>query len=156
MKTDEILKKFPQRSENLLNILHALQENHPQNYLSEEDLIATARYLNLTKSAVSGVAGYYSMFSLTPRGRHIIRLCVSPVCELMQGNEMLSFLENKLGIKVGQTSSCQTITLETTECLGLCATSPCMMINQEVVEGLTPEKIDQMINRLLSGKIQPI
>ncbi|HSV88186.1 MAG TPA: NAD(P)H-dependent oxidoreductase subunit E [Bacteroidales bacterium] len=150
MDTDKILKKFPARRENLINILHAIQDNHTQNYLSEEALIATAQYLNLTKSAVMGVAEYYSMFSLSPRGRYIIRLCISPVCELMQGSEIKVYLENKLGIKEGQTTACQTFTFETTECLGHCATAPCLMINQEVFDGLTREKIDLLLRDFVS------
>ncbi len=58
-------------------ILHALQDNHPQNYLTEEALSDAAKYLKLTKSSVYGVAKYYSMFSLKPRGKYIIRVCVS-------------------------------------------------------------------------------
>ena len=146
--TTEVLQRFSPKKENLLNILHALQDNEALNYLSEADLDAVAGYLNITKSAVMGVATYYSMYSLQPRGRYIIRVCVSPVCQLMKGEETLNTLQTLLGVSVGQTTPCGNFTLEISECLGHCATSPCMMVNREVYDNLDAQKIAQILNRL--------
>jgi NADH-quinone oxidoreductase subunit E len=140
MSTQQILEKFEARRDNLLMILHALQDNHPQNYLTEEALGETARYLKLTKSSVYGVAKYYTMFSLKPRGKYIIRVCVSTVCELMKGMEVLAHLENILGVKTGETTPCGTFTLEISECLGQCQEAPSMMINDKVFNHLNEQK----------------
>jgi len=143
--TKYIFSKFPARKENLLNILHALQDNHPSHCLPEATLAEVADYLNLPKSSVFGVATYYSMFSIKPRGRNIIRVCVSPVCNLMKGDELLAALENLLGIKPGETTPCETFTLETSECLGFCVASPCMMVNRDVYGDLNEKKAQEII-----------
>ena len=77
MSTQEIIKQFEPQQHNLLQILHAIQDADPANYLTEEALEETARHLGITKSAVYGVARYYTMFSLKPRGKFIIRVCAS-------------------------------------------------------------------------------
>jgi NADH-quinone oxidoreductase subunit E len=147
MSHQTILKQFKPEQHNLLEILHALQDSHPQNYLTEDALEETARYLKITKSSVYGVAGYYSMFSLKPRGKFIIRVCVSPVCELLKSDEVLPVLHKELGIKPGETTPCGLFTLEVSECLGQCQKAPSMMINQEVYNELTENKITDVLNK---------
>jgi NADH-quinone oxidoreductase subunit E len=147
MSHQTILKQFKPEQHNLLEILHALQDSHPQNYLTEDALEETARYLKITKSSVYGVAGYYSMFSLKPRGKFIIRVCVSPVCELLKSDEVLPVLHKELGIKPGETTPCGLFTLEVSECLGQCQEAPSMMINQEVYNELTENKITDVLNK---------
>ncbi len=146
MKHQEVIQKFEPKQHNLLEILHALQDNHPQNYLTEDALEETARYLRMTKSSVFGVAGYYTMFSLKPRGKYIIRVCVSAVCEVMKFNEVLLDLEKELGIGQGETTPCGRFTLEVSECLGQCQEAPSMMINQEVYNNLDKERISEILN----------
>lgn len=144
--TTKILKKFSPFRENLLLILHDLQDNHPQNYLTEDALDMTAKYLKLTKSSVYGVAKYYSMFSMKPRGRYIIRICASPVCELLKVNTMISFLEEFLEIKTGETTRDGMFTLELSECLGQCQEAPAMMVGKHVFTSLTHDKIREILN----------
>lgn len=151
MSTQTILQKHAPERHNILMILHDLQDNHPQNYLTEEALEATARYLKLTKSSVYGVARYYTMFSLKPRGRHIIRVCVSAVCELKKSNTVIAELESVLGIKTGQTTPCGLFTLELSECLGQCQEAPSMMIGQLVYNDLDAQRIREVIEGIRSG-----
>ena len=146
MSTQKLLKKFNPQRDNLLLILHALQDNNPQNYLSEADLDATARYLKLTKSSVYGVARYYTMFSLKPRGKYIIRVCVSPVCELLKVDTIVADMEKLLEVKTGETTADGLFTLELSECLGQCQEAPSMMINKEVFNNLTAERIREIIS----------
>jgi len=145
MSNLEILEKFKPEAHNLLMILHALQDSHPENYLTEDAMESTARYLKMTKSSVYGVANYYTMFSVKPRGKFIIRVCVSPVCELLKINEVIQHLEEELGIKTGETTPCKRFTLETSECLGQCHEAPSMMINQEVFNHLDKPKIKAIL-----------
>lgn len=148
MSTQNILEKHAPERHNILMILHDLQDQHPQNYLTEEALAATARHLKLTKSAVYGVAGYYTMFSLKPRGRHIIRVCVSAVCELKKSDTLIAHLESTLGIKTGQTTPCGLFTLELSECLGQCQEAPSLMIGQAVYNNLDGERIRELIESI--------
>ena len=152
MSPKQILDQFAPRQDNLLLILHALQDNHPQNYLTEDALAETARFLKLTKSSVYGVAKYYSMFSLKPRGKYIIRVCVSTVCELMKGKEALALLEEQLGVKAGETTPCGLFTIEISECLGQCHEAPSMMINEKVFNHLDGERIREVIQEYRQKK----
>ena len=136
MERSELLKQFGQDKENLLNILHALQNNNSQNYLSQDDLKEVANYLNITYSHVYGVASYYTMFSLKPRGKYIIRVCNSPVCNMEKSPDIINEIKNLLSIDIDETSSDKLFTLELSECLGQCDSAPGMMINEDVFGGL--------------------
>jgi NADH-quinone oxidoreductase subunit E len=146
MSNLQILERYKPERDNLLMILHELQDNHPQHYLTAEALESTASYLNLTKSAVYGVATYYTMFSLKPRGAFLIRVCVSAICEMMKSDEVISQLEKILGIKAGETTPCGRFTLEVSECLGQCQSVPSMMINREVYNDLNEPRIREIID----------
>ena len=126
--------------ENVLLILHEFQNNNPRHYLSEKDLAMIAKYLNLPCSSIYGVVSYYSLFSLTPRGKHIIRLCNSPVCQMTNSNDILAQFRKNLIIDIGETSADGLFTLETTECLGQCDSAPGMSIDEVYYGNLTAKK----------------
>jgi NADH:ubiquinone oxidoreductase subunit E len=136
MEIFELLNQFERNKENLLNILHALQNNNYQNYLSKDDLKEAASYLNITYSHVYGVASYYTMFSLKPRGKYIIRVCNSPVCNMEGSPDIINKIKNLLSIDIGETSRDKRFTLELSECLGQCDSAPGMMINEDVFGSL--------------------
>lgn len=148
MEQSEIFSKFGNDKSDILTLLHTLQDNHPQNYLTEEALKAVAKHLKVNLSWIYGVAGYYSMFSLVPRGRYIIRVCNSPVCNMMGSDGIIDMLCKILGIKAGETTSDRLFTIEEAECLGICDAAPAMMINQTVYGNLTPESISAIIDEL--------
>lgn len=151
MYREQILKKFEPRLDNILYILHDLQDNNPQRYLAREDIEKCATYLNIPFSYVHGVVTFYSMFSLKPRGRYIIRLCESPPCHLMGSESLLEYLEKKLKIDIGETTSDGTFTLELTSCLGICGVAPALMVNEEMVGNLTPERLDAILEERRQG-----
>jgi NADH-quinone oxidoreductase E subunit len=142
---ETILKRFEPRLDNILYILHDLQDNNPQHYLSKEDIAKCADYLNIPYSYVHGVITFYSMYSLKPRGRYIIRLCDSPPCHLMGSESLLDYLKKKLKVDIGETTADGVFTLELTSCLGICGVAPALMINEEMVGNLTPEKVDAIL-----------
>jgi NADH-quinone oxidoreductase subunit E len=142
---EAILKKFEPRMDNILYILHELQDNNERHYVSKEDLKLCAEYLNVPYSYVHGVATFYTMFSLKPRGRNIIRLCESPPCHLMGSGSLLDYLKKKLKVDVGQTTADGAFTLELTSCLGVCGVAPALMLNDETIGKLTPEKVDTVL-----------
>jgi NADH:ubiquinone oxidoreductase subunit E len=145
MSPQEIISKHKPTQDSLLNILHDLQNNNPENYITTEAMDLVARYLNMTKSSVYGVVDYYSMLSLKPRGKFIIRLCISPVCHIKKAGGIISHLENILGIRTGETTSDKLFTLEVAECLGQCQEAPSMMINEKVYNNLTETRIREII-----------
>ena len=148
MDQDEILSRFSPDKANLLPLLHVLQDNHPQNYLTEESLRAVARHLSINLSWVYGVAGYYSMFSLKPRGRYIIRICNSPVCNMMGSPDILELLDSLLHIRPGETTTDGLFTVEEAECLGICDVAPAMMINRKVYGYLTRDSLAAVLDEL--------
>lgn len=141
ISSSEILARHKPVRDNLLLILHDLQNNHPQHYISKEDIIQTAEYLNLPYSSVYGVVSYYSMFSLKPRSKYIIRVCISPVCEVERSESIINELKNILSIESGNISSDGLFTLETSECLGHCDEAPGMIINDRFFGNLNIQKL---------------
>jgi len=148
MDTMAILKKFTPEKDNMLNILHAVQDNNPQNYITTEDIKLVASYLNTTYSAVYGVVKYYSMFSVKPRGKYVIRVCKSPVCHMMSTKTIIDEIKNNIGIGIGETSTDLLFTLESSECLGHCAKAPVMMINDKVFKELDSVKIKNIFQSI--------
>ncbi len=146
--TEEILSKYKPQKDSLMQILHEIQDSHPQQYLPEEDLLKVAKYLNISMSSVYGVVTYYTMFSVKPRGRFIIRLCQSPVCDMLGYQIIADKLKNLLQINFNETTSDGLFTLEISECLGLCGNKPSMMINKEVYTGLNTDVIELIINNI--------
>jgi NADH-quinone oxidoreductase subunit E len=148
---EDAIKKFEPEGHNILYILHELQDGNPRHYISKEDIQAVADYLGVPYSYVHGVATFYTMFSLTPRGRHVIRLCDSPPCHLMGSTSTLDHIKTKLGIDVGQTTADGAFTLELASCLGICGVAPAIMINEEMFGKLTPERLDAILDERRNG-----
>ncbi|MCS7239926.1 MAG: NAD(P)H-dependent oxidoreductase subunit E [Candidatus Bipolaricaulota bacterium] len=151
MEKKAILEKFPRSPDVLLALLHALQRANPQNYLTHEDLELAAQYLGLPLSRVRDAVTFYTMFSLKPRGKHIIRVCASPNCHLAGAWSVLEELKGELGIDVGETTPDGLFTLECTSCLGVCGVAPVMMVDEEVVGNLTPLRAREVIRRIREG-----
>jgi NADH-quinone oxidoreductase subunit E len=152
MNRTDILNKFEPVRDNLLLILHEIQNSGPEHYISEEDMIEVACYLNVSYSSVYGVVTYYSMFSRIPGGKYIIRVCNSPVCEMTGTESVLNGLKRILKIEPGETTTDKLFTIETTECLGHCEESPCMIVNQKFYGNLDKENLRELIDCLKTGR----
>jgi len=143
-----ILQRFPRSPDVLLALLHELQRANPQNYLTPEDLALAAEYLGLPLSRVRDAVTFYTMFSLRPRGKHVIRVCDSPNCHLFGAWSVVEELQRLLGVGVGETTPDGLFTLELTSCLGACGVAPVMMVDDEVFGNLTPQKLREILARL--------
>lgn len=152
MGKEEIFEKYENKPENILLILHDIQDENPYKYLTEEDLKEVSERLDLPYSFVYGVASFYSMFSLKPRGKYIIRVCESPPCHLMGAENILEELKKILKIDIGETTDDRLFTLELSSCLGVCGVAPAIMINNDVYGNLTKEKIVEIIDNLRREK----
>jgi len=149
---EEIFKKYSPEKENLIYILHEIQDADPQNYISEEAVEKVAEYLQIEPSHIYGVLTFYTMFSTKPRGKNVIRLCESPPCFHRGSEQMLKKLAQILQVKVGQTTTDGLFTLELCACLGVCGNAPVMMINEDVHGDLTEEKLEKIIDSYKGGK----
>lgn len=144
---EEILRNYSPEKENLIYILHDIQDAHAQHYISEAAIEQVSEYLSVPIGHIQGVLTFYTMFSTKPRGKHIIRLCESPPCFLKGSEKILGKLKQLLEVKVGETTSDGLFTLELCACLGVCGNAPVMMINEDVYGDLTEEKVEEIIKR---------
>ena len=147
LSTEKFLEQFAPDQDNLISILHQIQNRSDRNYISEEDMREVAEYLHVPYSTVYGVATYYSMFSVTPRGKHLIRVCNSPVCHMEGSKEVLGELKRLLGVDVGETTPDGMFTIEHTECLGRCGDAPALLVDETVFGGVNHEKLRSIIER---------
>ncbi|MBS3770499.1 MAG: NAD(P)H-dependent oxidoreductase subunit E [Bacteroidales bacterium] len=148
MDIKDTLQKYPPTRDNLLLILHEIQRENPGNNITHSDIRQVAKYLNTTTASVYGVVRYYSIFSMNPRGKYIIRFCKSPVCMMVGAFNLLNVLEKELTIRVGETTSDMLFTLEPSECLGHCDKAPVMMLNDTVYYNLDEARLKNIINYL--------
>ncbi|MBS1248049.1 MAG: dehydrogenase [Proteobacteria bacterium] len=132
-------------------VLAALREVQHENggYLTTELMDAVADYLDLPPIAVYEVASFYSMFELQPVGRHCIAVCTNISCMLRGSDTVLSYIERKLGIKLGESTPDGKFYLKKEEeCLAACCGAPMMQVNHVYHENLTPEKVDRILDSL--------
>jgi NADH-quinone oxidoreductase subunit E len=152
MKREKILRNYEPAGDNLLSILHDIQNASAEHYLTDDDLRAVGDFLRLPYSFVYGVTTFYSMYSLKPRGKNLIRVCQSPPCHLLGSSTISRELIRLLGIGFGATTPDKLFTLEMTSCLGVCGVAPAMMVNEHVYGNLTVKRIAEVIEGLRSGK----
>ncbi|HUW41799.1 MAG TPA: NAD(P)H-dependent oxidoreductase subunit E [Rectinemataceae bacterium] len=135
----------------LISAFHEAQASSGMNWVSPEACSGLGKRFGLTQAGTRAVASYYSMLSLRPRGRHVIRLCVSPVCRMMGSLDLLGLLESELGVAAGETTKDGLFTLETAQCLGRCAGAPAMMVDGRAFAGLDIRKVRDLL-RLIAAE----
>ncbi len=150
MSTESILQKYESREENLLYILHDVQNAAEDNNLTDYDLKKVADFLNVPLSRVNGVASFYSMFSKKSRGKYIIRICQSPPCYIKGSVNIYEKIKEYLNISENETTEDRLFTLEFSSCLGVCGLAPAMMINEDVYGNLTEESIVEILKKYQS------
>ena len=147
---DHWVAKYPpeQRRSAVLAALRAAQHQN-QGYLTIELMDAVAVYLDLPDIWVYEAASFYSMYETEPVGRHSISVCTNISCMLRGGDDILAHIENKLGIRVGESTPDGRFFLKREEeCLAACAAAPMMMVDHVYHENLTPEKVDEILDAL--------
>ncbi len=130
-------------------LLDALWDEHRRRgCVSADAMNKIARDLKMTPAEVRETTSFYTMFSEAPLGKHHIEVCVGLCCRLKGADEILSYLKEKLGVEVGETTSDGMFYLSTVECLGSCGTAPVIMVEEKYYESVTKEKIDEMLKSL--------
>ena len=117
-------------------------------HLTEQLMDAVADYLDMPKVSVYEVATFYSMYELSPVGKHKICVCTNISCMLCGSDEVVAHLHKRLGIGLGETTAVGRFTLKEVECLGACVDAPMFQIGRDCHEKLTPEKIDAILDQL--------
>lgn len=147
---DEWVARFPEGKQRSA-VLSALRFTQEQNngFLTPDLMEAVAQYLKLPPIQVFEVASFYSMFETHPCGRHHVSVCTNISCMLNGSDEVVAYVEKKLGIKTGQSTPDGRIFLKREEeCLAACTGAPMMMVDHHYYEHLTPESIDGVLDEL--------
>jgi NADH-quinone oxidoreductase subunit E len=143
---NKIMKCYPEGKQKsaILPVLHIAQAEF-DGWLSAPVMDYVASILKIQPIEVYEVASFYSMFNLKPVGKCVIEVCRTGPCWLLGAEDIVRYIENKLNIKVGQTSADGMFTLKTVECLASCGTAPMMQIGEKYHENLTAEKVDTIL-----------
>ena len=147
---DVLLKRYPadQKKSALLGALNIVQHEN-RGFLTKELMQAVAGYLDLAEIEVYEVASFYSMYELKPVARHNVAVCTNISCMLMGSQSIVDHVQNKLGIKLGESTADGRIYLKMEEeCLAACTGGPMMQVDHVYYEDLTPEKVDAILDAL--------
>jgi len=146
---DHWIAKYPdeQKQSAVMAALRIAQENNA-GFLTNELMDAVAGYLDMPRIAVYEVATFYSMYEHQAVGRHKICVCNSISCLLNGSQEILTYLQDKLGVKLGEVTADGKFSIKEVECLGACVGAPAVMIGKQYYENLSPEKIDKILEEL--------
>ncbi|MEY3238044.1 MAG: hypothetical protein RI883_2145 [Bacteroidota bacterium] len=136
----------------LIRILHMAEEEFG-GWLSIETMDYVAGIVNIEPIEVYEVASFYTMFNLDPVGNYVFEVCRTGPCMLVGSDNLISYIENKLDIKVGETTKDGMFTLKTAECLGACGYAPMLQCGKKYHEHLTNEKVDELIAAYRSGEL---
>jgi NADH-quinone oxidoreductase subunit E len=146
MELDGIIEgRFHGDAENLIMILQAIQNHY--NYLPHNSLIYLAEKLDIPLSRIYSVGTFYKTFSLEPRGRNIISICLGTACHVRGGDKIKESLRENLNIEDGQTTQDGRFTLESVRCIGCCSLGPVIKINEDTHGRVTLDEVKEVLNR---------
>jgi NADH-quinone oxidoreductase subunit E len=147
---ETIIKKHPQEKKYLMPILQDIQAKF--NYLPQNALIKVSEALEVPLMDVVSIATFYNIFSLTPRGKHVITICLGTACHVRGAPLVLEEFKRRLNIRVGETTEDNLFTLETVNCLGACALGPIAVIDGDYYGQMKIRKVDKLIKKFRPEK----
>lgn len=145
LKVKKYIKKYSNEKKALISILQDIQEEY--NYLPQEALKIVSKILAVPLIDIMGVATFYRAFSLEPRGKHLITVCLGTACHVRGGPKILEEFERKLNIEAGETSKDGQFSLETVACLGCCAIGPVVVVDGEYYAQTTIRKVGSILKK---------
>ena len=140
---EKILSGYSNNKSNLIQILNEVQEKfgYVPTIVQEE----IAKYLGIEVAEVYGVVTFYSRFTLKPKGKYAISVCMGTACFVKGGEQILDRVKQKLGIEEGQTTEDGKFSIDATRCIGACGLAPVFTVNEEVYGKATPQLVDKVI-----------
>ena len=150
-----IIDQYPsdKKKSALLPVLHLVQ-HETDGWLTIKTMDQVAALLEITPIEVYEVATFYSMFRIEPVGKYVIEVCQTGPCMICGSEKIISYIEKKLGIKVGQTTPDNMFTLKVVECLGACGYAPMFQIGETYYEHLNEQKVDEILDSLAAAQIK--
>lgn len=141
----EIINNFGAKPEMLVQILVAFVERY--SFISEEAVRQIASEVNLSRAEVHGVVSFYHDFRTTPPGNHVVKICQAESCQAMGSRELTAHAEKTIGVDLSHTTEDGEVTLDPVYCLGNCACSPAVMIDDNVYGRVSPQKFDSLLEK---------
>ena len=145
---DKLRARFPAGFESSLVLPCVRRIQEDRGYVSDEDIQQLAAYLGVPQIQIEEVLSFYTMFRRKPIGRWHLQFCRNISCSMNGAERILEHVEQRLGIRPGETTPDGRFTLSVVECLGSCGTAPVVMVNDAYHENMSAEKIDALLNDL--------
>lgn len=142
---DKIIKTHKNEPGPVIPVLRLCQD--VVGYLPVELIDYIGRGLNIPSSDVYGVASFYALFSLTPKGRHRIRACLGTACYVKGIKEVVRRIHNEFDLEVGDTTGDRRFSLEGVRCLGACGLAPVMVVDQDTYGGVKPDQVSEILEK---------
>lgn len=143
----EILLKYTEAKDNLIPILNEVQVKY--GYIPEIAQKEISEYLKLPMAEIYGVITFYSRFTLKPKGKYAISVCLGTACFVRGSEKIMERLKQRLGIEEGETTSDGKFSIDATRCVGACGIAPVFTVNGEVYGKATVKKLDEVLDELM-------
>lgn len=145
-RINEKVSNYESKESSLIPVLHLVQQE--LGYISNESMQEIAEILEIAPSCVQNVVTFYTMFFDEKVGKHVVWLCRTLSCALRGAEQVEHYISERLGVKTGETTKDYKITFMETECLASCGTAPVMLVDDELHENLTKDKVDSILDSL--------
>ena len=145
-ETKEILEQYKEDKENLIPILNDIQEKY--GYIPKVSQLEISEYLNIPMAEIYGVITFYSRFTLKPKGKYNISVCLGTACFVKGSQAILDRLKDRLKLEEGKTSLDGKFSIDRTRCVGACGIAPVFTVNNEVYGHATVKKLDEVIDNI--------
>jgi len=143
-KIKEIAASFNNKEQELINVLHKCQEHF--GYLPAEIQEVVAGELQMPVAKVYGVVSFYSFFTMTPKGKHPVSICMGTACYVRGAEKVLDEFKKELGIEVGQTTDDGKFSISSLRCVGACGLAPVVMIGEKTFGRVAPDDVKEILN----------
>lgn len=144
-RLESILSRYEGEPYDLIPILQDIQDDY--GFLPKEEVKVVAKRLHVPITQVYSVATFYKMFSLLPKGKHQLKVCLGTTCHLKGGPRLVDSVASRLGVEVGYTTKDGQFSLETVGCLGSCAQAPVMMVDDKYFARVTVDKVPKILKQ---------
>jgi NADH-quinone oxidoreductase subunit E len=142
-RVEALIDSYIEKKEQLISLLQDIQAEF--NYIPKDTLVKISQKLELPLSQVFSVATFFQAFSLKPRGRHVVTVCLGTACHVKGGQRLVDKMERDYHLKPGETTEDEKFTLETVNCLGCCALGPVLVVDGKYNSQVTPDKLDKIL-----------
>jgi NADH-quinone oxidoreductase subunit E len=142
-KIEALIESYADKKEQIISLLQDIQAEY--NYIPQDVLIKISQKLDIPLSQVFSVATFFQAFSLKPRGRHTVTICLGTACHVKGGQRLVDKMARDYKLQPGETTEDERFTLETANCLGCCALGPVVVVDGKYESQVNPEKLDKIL-----------